>query len=475
MTKGIPLRITCIEDHLDTLGFIEGHFNIFVKKELSHIDMEFTPHPVKGNISDVDLEQLVQNNDIFFVDYLLKNSDRDGVEIAEFFKERATHPIKVIQLSSYSPEVLQEQYPLTMKALADGTLDGILDKKDLHSPGIFSKTIQDNAYRPLSIAIAGLGDLGKGFLEVLRNKDYVNRFSLFSPTLFEGKNKEAIREGLQLLSVEDRERFVIADTLEEAIADTDCLIISTSNHNSRYKSKRPDRTDLFKYAAQKIEKYGRALVKKGYQGIVVGGSNSPGDILHYLNELGLSSDQLTFPFNIDTSRVIRNVLENKDTTSSTENRRKIEQHLRKNVYGLHGVPQLLSFGEFNGPIERKIIEDALGKAVTDGWSIVMNARKLNDYSKDTPRESNLFFEGLAHYARTPGSTTAYCFYQVDQDTKGFIALPASFHYGINGIRVKFNQEKEPLINGSRDYIIQVLKKQQTNVAPFLKPLDPVSR
>ena len=103
--------------------------------------------------------------------------------------------------------LLQEQYPLTMKALADGTLDGILDKKDLHSPGIFSKTIQDNAYRPLSIAIAGLGDLGKGFLEVLRNKDYVNRFSLFSPTLFEGKNKEfssikELKSGSKLLRLD---------------------------------------------------------------------------------------------------------------------------------------------------------------------------------------------------------------------------------------------------------------------------------
>ena len=422
------LNIGLVEDDKEVLSLFPKIIE-YSKGDLGHMDIKVSLFPTADidNWTDINnlLDKLTSDPlDQYYMDFRLGTDKIRGTEIAQLIRSKVKRPVSIIEFSNYDQDIIMEQAPTTIEALKGKIFDTSIKK--INMAKLLPQTILEYAYKPLSIGIAGLGTLGKGFLEVLRNKDYVSKFNLFSPSLFQDKSEEEVREGLQLLSEEDRERFHIKHTLEDALVDTDCILICTSNHNSEYISKRPDRTDLFQHAVKKIGDYGNILVANNYQGLVFVGTNSSGDSLHYLNEKGLSEDQLTFSISVDTSRIIRNVLADARTNKDPDYRGKIKQHLAENVYGLHGVPKILTRGEFNSDLEISIQDDASVKAIMDGQNIVINARKMNDYSKDTARESESFFEGLAHYKKNPAGTASYCFYQVDPDTKGFIALPVSF-------------------------------------------------
>ena len=422
------LDIVYFDDNPTDLNILKTASDVAVRQKEFHFDIRLTPYHIK---SDLTLEKidLLANGDIFFIDFLLKGCKHDGLHLSREIRKRNPHA-KIIQLTSYS---VQDQKDLTIGALEKGIINATINKENMVKE--YVERVKKHASKRLVVTLTGVrGKLAGGFIDILRDQPYIEQLRMYSGSLA-GRHDgyDLIKTSKQL---HDEKRFEFAPNLESALENSDCVILCSSK--GLRPAERDDRTDLFLDDAPKMATDAQVISQVKYPGLVLPFANSIGEFAYLINQIGkgrISSTQVTSPINVDGNRIFGSFSSFLEHSMRNEKYLKnIEDFIKENAYGLHGVPELLTY---NGrlPWETQKLVLAVEKTKKLGIDIMNASREIQQNRLDAQRTSALFLEELASYKENP-SYASYCEYSVD-GTKGFIALPISISYGEN-IRVRFN-------------------------------------
>ncbi|MBD3252350.1 hypothetical protein GF386_01315 [Candidatus Pacearchaeota archaeon] len=323
--------------------------------------------------------------------------------------------------------------------------------------------LKKSFYRPPRVAILGLGTLGIDFALTLLLEGGIRSLKGYS------KSKEArdrFRDIFDNFCVSNSDSGC-ADSLEDAVADADCVLLCSSFKRGTVLeklAKRKDRLDLLEKEGPKAYGYFQELARVGYKGLVLTFPNPVGPICQVGVRAGLESGQLSFPFNIDRIRVKNILLRDLESYFGSQDEAgyvvrsfvfpEHHRHGKKRdffVVGEHGTPIVSKpadpqNNDYNG-ISSQAFYAMLDSAAAESikiapramafgriWEIIgedLRSKGEDDshipyFSYSVVRPTLRFFETMANLNEKP-DVSCYCAFETN-GINGFLALPARISY-----------------------------------------------
>ena len=302
------LRIAYIDDEFFALNSVK---RILEDKQssISHIPIDVdTFHATASLSGSVDEARLFSGkHNLFLIDRDLGDFRINGSQLSNEIREKLGPSIRIVELTgdgrSQNMEGLLEEFKRRQENVIDDTLiKGACNPLDLE------ETIEKHAFRPLTVSVIGGGNLGRGFLAQFRECPIIRNVNFYSKTEYERDNYEGIKKLLELREY----RFECFPSLETALFDTDCVLLCKGRAKL---SSEKDRSDLLPQSADIAIMEANSLIREnyvrtGYKGLVIKFDNPVGENLNLMYRRiknRINTSQLTFPFNLDTDRIINSI------------------------------------------------------------------------------------------------------------------------------------------------------------------------
>ncbi len=296
----------------------------------------------------------------------------------------------------------------------------------------FARGIRKNSSTRLTIAIDGLGELGRGLAAHLHKKPYVRELRMFSEQFSKSPDYEDHVRSITQSPGSHQLKFF--KTLEDAVDNADIVLMCTSAVRSRDpEALAKGRASTFQQDGAKLYRHGKILSDMDYGGLVVALENPVGPQLHVLQYAGLDPNQITSPIYLDADREcakIDSLLRGKRSRIEIA---RIQEIVRKWTVGPHGMPLFgfprnQSYGPgqlFDPEVIRAVLEGQV-YAIEIGPKEMLASRELGSSYFNAPELISQFVEDLSRSSGRLRAST-YCFWD-----RSFIGLPARVEYDYNG-------------------------------------------
>ena len=309
---------------------------------------------------------------------------------------------------------------------------------------------------PVKVGIIGFGIFGQRSLFEMSKyiKDgFVEDIRVLSKNIKE----EDFKNGVEQFG--DRAKHILLTNRVEDLNDREVIIYCSSTlHGKEKVSKRDDRLDLFDYEAKHVYENCKRLAKVNYAGALLMATNPVELLLNVAMKAGLNSQQLTFPFTIDTERLYLSLQEQmigvEDKTKTKRQLREVLKGLSINkplgrsnyssiVLGKHGNPFLPKIEE-KTPISDKVFNATLGeliKRAEENARLTGKKSMLASFSyANSPMRTVEFVKELANYKIRPTYTGSILQVFPQSGFSTFSANPLLVDYR-DGIRFSLDRPK----------------------------------
>jgi hypothetical protein len=413
-----PLKILIVDNEKKKAEDLVSKLGLQSSKYLNNIDLSFEVPSGREFHTIVHEKKPVKGYDLLI---LSDNLNGQGARpIATKIKQESLVPI-LLNVSNKGTNKRQLiEFVNSRDKKGRSIVNGYLmeDYSSIKSQEI----IRENLIRPLKIGVIGLGDFGVGFLDYFCQFPEVAELKGFSRRI--KPNNEPIVDYEQIYKNLDEIRLDnsnyiskirLEDTLEEAVKDTDCVVLCTSEYGGRKIAQNLDRSDLLAVHGEKIFNVGKELSNLDYLGLVLIASNPVGNSMRLLNQAGLKEDQLTSPLSIDYERFIRSYFKLMEQEEISD----LPIPIPGMIVGHHGASKFSNVSSKNYKLIRKALQMSheMGKEVMES-----SEESGRPYSKSVWAFKSLI-ESMAHF-RDP-EYAAYCFSDIN-DVHGPIGVEAKF-------------------------------------------------
>src|SRR3989344_5776647 len=401
-------------------GIVTASLNL--SKNSAHFNLNARTHPVrKDNDEDILVDNILsREDDLYVVDFnhegtIEEERERNLIRSVVLAKKiRAKRPyVPIISVNEFSSGRKDYVRPYFRELVKNGVLNDFVAK-------------------PLTVGVVGHGAFARYFTSLCdTNPAVIKHATVYSRTLAKMPDaKEGIAEGYTRGNVD----FV--RNLEELVAlQPDFLVITSSGAGilADGTKKFPvngdfARISLFPYEAELHHQIWDVLVKADYKGAVVVATNPPGGVAEIGVRKGFDPQRITFPFNADTTRVMRpfrayltEVISRDSPNKRIEDFSDLINHIERYcIVGLHGMPMFAPSSIVQRFLEMPSLSWGIGEK---------QARlqiKMDIPMKEAAEEMFNFFRDVAKYKVQPRAT---CYVY---DKSHFVSLPCEIKYPDNG-------------------------------------------
>ena len=441
-------------------GIVTASLNL--SKNSAHFNLNARTHPVrKDNDEDILVDNILsREDDLYVVDFnhegtIEEERERNLIRSVVLAKKiRAKRPyVPIISVNEFSSGRKDYVRPYFRELVKNGVLNDFLDLdpreltffraaiesgnikelvKRTNAPKLVLDSVIDFVAKPLTVGVVGHGAFARYFTSLCdTNPAVIKHATVYSRTLAKMPDaKEGIAEGYTRGNVD----FV--RNLEELVAlQPDFLVITSSGAGilADGTKKFPvngdfARISLFPYEAELHHQIWDVLVKADYKGAVVVATNPPGGVAEIGVRKGFDPQRITFPFNADTTRVMRpfrayltEVISRDSPNKRIEDFSDLINHIERYcIVGLHGMPMFAPSSIVQRFLEMPSLSWGIGEK---------QARlqiKMDIPMKEAAEEMFNWFRDVAKYKVQPRAT---CYVY---DKSHFVSLPCEIKYPDNG-------------------------------------------
>src|SRR3989344_5500809 len=403
-------------------GIVTASLNL--SKNSAHFNLNARTHPVrKDNDEDILVDNILsREDDLYVVDFnhegtIEEERERNLIRSVVLAKKiRAKRPyVPIISVNEFSSGRKDYGRPYFRELVKNGVLNDFLDLdprelnffraaiesgdikelvKRTNAPKLVLDSVIDFVAKPLTVGVVGHGAFARYFTSLCdTNPAVIKHATVYSRTLAKMPDaKEGIAEGY----TRGNGDFV--------------------------------RISLFPYEAELHHQIWDVLVKADYKGAVVVATNPPGGVAEIGVRKGFDPQRITFPFNADTTRVMRpfrayltEVISRDSPNKRIEDFSDLINHIERYcIVGLHGMPMFAPSSIVQRFLEMPSLSWGIGEK---------QARlqiKMDIPMKEAAEEMFNFFRDVAKYKVQPRAT---CYVY---DKSHFVSLPCEIKYPDNG-------------------------------------------
>ena len=371
--------------------------------------------------------------DMLIIDYSTANLSSPTSEniIAEQIKRQ--HPFLPILLTHRGD--VREKYRISTTELSNREVDGVKVFDGFIDPNSrtvdIQKTVKSNLRKPITPAIIGLGTLGRQFLRIFAREYGIKKIKAYS---------EHVPADVVLGSIDHlgsrKDKVVFSDSLEDAIENTDCVLLCTSSvyttSLAEKLAEKDNRFDLLPKEGAKLFSYFKRIAQAGYPGLITPFTNPVAGMLSLAKKAGIKHSQLTSPISIDNARfddAVRGEI-------GSDYALFIDALISGKIVGDHGVPEFAQLSEHSAEfgIDYENARERLNEVITRALirtrqmprEALESSAQLSEKGYEAAFESARFYKMLTHLDEKPNES-AYTFYRPN-GISGFLGLPVKISY-----------------------------------------------